>query len=255
MTTTTSLPGTRRPAARRWATFTVRHPSWAGYAAASWSAAHGMLGVLWALGAGGFPFGVGDAEAADMGSLLVGVRPSSAGPVIAVLGAAGAALALVSTRARPRPVMRLALAASACGVSIALLVLIPDVRLMRDFAYLFMLNVDKLDWPTVNQLICVAGGLLWAAAAVAFQRRTAEPSSIPRAGRRDASWVSWGRRATLAAVLLPVPYEAIRWRGRSASRSASLPARTRSGMRPPRRASGCSSWASCRCSAACSRTA
>jgi hypothetical protein len=65
---------------------------------------------------------------------------------------------------------------------------------------------DALDADALHRAV---GGFLWAAAAVAFQRRTAEASS--RAARRDAGWARWGRRATLAAVLLPVPYAAVRW--------------------------------------------
>jgi hypothetical protein len=34
-----------------------RWPEWVGYAAAAWSLAYGLLGLWWALGGAGFPFG------------------------------------------------------------------------------------------------------------------------------------------------------------------------------------------------------
>jgi hypothetical protein len=40
---------------------------------------------------------------------------------------------------------------------------------------------------------------------MAMRRRTAPPST------RTRGWERWGSRATLAAVLLPVPYEIVRW--------------------------------------------
>jgi hypothetical protein len=76
---------------------------------------------------------------------------------------------------------------------------------MRDFAYAFMLQFGKIDWPTINQMLCVAGGVTWGTAAVALQRRTSPPAPATR------SWERLGRHATLAAVLLPVPYEIVRW--------------------------------------------
>jgi hypothetical protein len=43
-------------------------------------------------------------------------------------------------------------------------------------------------------------------AAITLQRRAA-----PTRADRDEAWQRWGLRATLAAVLLPVPYEIVRW--------------------------------------------
>jgi DNA-binding MarR family transcriptional regulator/N-acetylglutamate synthase-like GNAT family acetyltransferase len=170
-------------------------PTWPAYAAAAWSAGYAVLGLLWALGAGGFPFGLGDPEAADMTSLLVGIRPETAGPIIAGLGATGAVAGLeIGRRAGAHPLLRV-FAWAACGV---LVFLVPHVRLLRDFAYASMLHFDKVDWPAINQLLCVAGGLLWGATAASLRRRPAPTRA-------------WGRRATLAAIVLPVPYEVVRW--------------------------------------------
>ena len=45
-------------------------PVWAGYATAAWSLGYGLLGLYWALGGDGFPFGPGDREFADEGDLM-----------------------------------------------------------------------------------------------------------------------------------------------------------------------------------------
>jgi hypothetical protein len=185
--------------------FSRRHPGWPARAAAAWSAGYGLLGLSWALGAGGFPFGVGDPEGRDMTSLLVGVRPEATGTVIAGLGAAGVAVSLLTLRPLPRGAARSALLAFSWLVAVVLIFLVPDVRLMRDFAYAFVLNFDKLDWPAINQMVCAAGGVLWALTALALHRPAATRAD------RDAAWRRWGARATVAAVLLPVPYEIIRW--------------------------------------------
>ena len=60
-------------------------PRLAAYAAATWSLAYGTLGLLWALGAGGFPFGVTNDPGAEL-SLLGGVTAAVAAPIIAALG-------------------------------------------------------------------------------------------------------------------------------------------------------------------------
>jgi hypothetical protein len=96
----------RRPAQALRADFVRRPAAWAAYAAATWSACYGTLGLLWALGAGGFPFGTGDREAADMTSLLVNIRAEAAGPVIAALGASGAIVGVAMARIGNRPAAR-----------------------------------------------------------------------------------------------------------------------------------------------------
>ncbi|WP_256859943.1 hypothetical protein [Bacillus cereus] len=42
---------------------------------------------------------------------------------------------------------------------------IPDVRVLQNFAYSFMLHFQLIDWPVINQLLCMVGGLLWGATA------------------------------------------------------------------------------------------
>jgi len=69
----------------------------------------------------------------------------------------------------------------------------------------------------VNQFVCIAGGLLWVAAAVTYGRRTR--SACGNCGRTGsaANWTSpeaaarWGRWAVGVAVVVPVFYAATRW--------------------------------------------
>src|SRR5829696_829660 len=80
-----------RPWWRKW-------PAWVGYAAAVWSAAYGALGVYWATGGAGFPFGVGHDPSAHL-SVLAGVRLAIAAPAITLLGLLGAAVAVTIAHA------------------------------------------------------------------------------------------------------------------------------------------------------------
>jgi hypothetical protein len=195
-----------------------RWRSWIGAAAGIWSVSYAAMALFWALGGTGFPFGEGDREAADMGSLFVGARADVlAGPIAAVC-AAGAVVAFSMTRPEGGFLPRRLTLVAGWALSATLVLAIPDVRLMRDFAYFFAGFVgfaDKFDWPAANQILCLAGGLLWGGAALDFQRRTRRPRphalSADRRMRDAATWARRGRRFTLAAIILPIPYEVIRW--------------------------------------------
>ena len=52
-------------------TTTLRRSSLPADAATAWSLLYAVMAAFWALGGAGFPYGDGDPEAADMGSLLV----------------------------------------------------------------------------------------------------------------------------------------------------------------------------------------
>jgi hypothetical protein len=211
--------------ASRWR---CRWPEWAGYAAAGWSLLYGALGLYWSFGGAGFPFGRGNDPQAAL-SILEGTRAATAAPVIAGLGLAGAAIAVAMARGRGRGILRTALLAFAWAAAAVLVLLIPDYRLLMAAAYvpLFVLGApfdwppgsffDIVTWPVTNQVLCVVGGLCWAGAAVAYQRRTG--GACPSCGRGDeeASWTTpaaaarWGRWATAVAVLIPLIYAATRW--------------------------------------------
>ncbi|MEU5868827.1 hypothetical protein ABZ815_47210 [Nonomuraea sp. NPDC047529] len=99
-------------------------------------------------------------------------------------------------------------------VAALLVLVVPDSRLMMGVAYTPLLLVapvfgwglggatfaDAWPWPVLNQLVCVLGGLLLAAAAWGH-------------GRGRASWFTpaRGRIAVYVAVAVPLVYCATRW--------------------------------------------
>src|SRR3712207_7306374 len=62
-----------------------RWPGWIGYVAAAWSLTYCLLGLYWALGGAGFPFGTKNDPDAEL-SVLAGAQAEIGGPVIAALG-------------------------------------------------------------------------------------------------------------------------------------------------------------------------
>jgi hypothetical protein len=195
---------------------------WAPYLAAVWSLAYGMLGLYWASGGPGFPFGENDP--APLFSLLGGVRAAETAPAIAALGLAGALVALsMATVARSRRggPLRVGLLTFAWAAAAVLLLVVPDARALVAVAYAPVVLFgapfgwppgdyrDAIPWTVVNQFICVAGGVAWAAAALAYQRQT-QTGGPPR-WTSPAAAARWGRWATAVAVVVPLFYAATRW--------------------------------------------
>jgi hypothetical protein len=204
-----------------------RWQTWVGYATAGWSLAYGALGLHWACNSAGFPFGREsdpDADAAE--SSLAGIRAETAAPVVAGLGLVAAPVAFVMTRARGRGPARRSLLAVASGMAGVLLVVIPDRRLILSAAYApiillaprlgwslagtathptgatLVFRDGVIPWPVVNQVLLIAGGLLWAATAMAYvdHDAAAAPWTAPEAAAR------WGRWAVAVAVIAPLPF-------------------------------------------------
>ena len=149
-----------------------------------------------------------------MGSLFVDMSAQVLAPTIAALSAAAAVVAVAMATPEGGRLPRRAVLAVGWGMSVILIFAVPDVRLLRDFAYLAAGGVgfvEKCDWPAANQLICLGGGLLWAAATLEYQRRTRQSGTITLDPADEELWARRGRALTLAAVLLPVPYELVRW--------------------------------------------
>ena len=205
-----------------------RWPGWIGYVAAAWSLAYGLLGLYWALGGAGFPFGENDPGAAL--SVFGGAQAGTGAPVIAALGLAGAVAAVTMVRTRGRGALRAALLGFAWVAAATLALVIPDYRVLVAVAYTPIVLIgapfgwppgvsilDVFPWPVVNQFVCIGDGLLWAATAVTYARRSR--GACESCGRDDAGagWTTpdsaerWGRLATYVAVIIPVIYAVTRW--------------------------------------------
>ncbi len=215
---------TRATTSRWWR----RWPEWIGYAAGAWSLVYGALGLYWALGGVGFPFGSENDPQYAL-SVLGGVRAETGAPVIAALGLVGVVVAVLMSRTWGRGTPRTALLIFAWAAAAALALVIPDYRVLMAVAYapIFLIGApfgwppgdffDVITWPVVNQFVCIAGGLSWAAAAVAYQRRSRD--ACANRGRTDvnANWTTpgsaarWGKWAVCVAVTIPILYAATRW--------------------------------------------
>lgn len=206
-----------------------RWPGWVGYAAGLWSLAYGLLGLWWVLGGAGFPFGNENDPSAAL-SILGSTRAETSAPVVALLGFVGALAALAMARGWGRGISRAGLLAFAWTAAVALALVTPDYRVLMAVAYAPIVLIgapfgwppgvsllDAFPWPVVNQFVCVGGGLLWAATAAAYGRRTR--GACGNCGWNDAGggWTSpeatarWGRWAVWVAVVIPVLYAATRW--------------------------------------------
>ena len=196
-------------------------------AAAGWAAGYGTLALGWAVTGHGFPYGPGDGR--NSMSALRGLQPDVGAPLFAavLLLTAVALLAAAGTDTPRRPV-RLALLGFLWPVAAALLVVVPDVRLLTFAGYLPMLILGlPFGWPPVdygtiftwtlaNQVLAVAGGLLVLRATLRWQRRTAR--ACESCGRTGAeSWTTpaaaarWGRVAAWTAAVIPAMYAAVRF--------------------------------------------
>ncbi|WP_336211701.1 hypothetical protein [Nonomuraea sp. LPB2021202275-12-8] len=182
-----------------------------GYAAALWALAYGVLGTAWALGAPGFPWGAADPDPDGALSILAGTTPRFGWWIAAFsLLTAVTALALTRGGGRRAPLFL------AWPIAALLVLVIPDSRLMMGVAYTPLLLVapvfgwdlggatfaDAWPWPVLNQLVCVLGGLLLAAAALTRTRGH---------GRRSWFTPERGRVAVYVAVAVPLVYCATRW--------------------------------------------
>jgi hypothetical protein len=193
-----------RAVPRRWA----RWPAWAGYAAAAWSLVYGLLGLYWTLGGVGYPYG--ENGPGSQLSAFAGLDAEVGAPVIAARGG---------------------LLAFSWAVAVVLLLVVPDARALVAVAYAPVALVGALigwlpddyrkavPWPVLNQFVGIAGGLLWAATALAYQLRASGrlDSTSGLHQQRQAGWMGptsamrWGRWATWVAAIVPLIYAATRW--------------------------------------------
>ena len=181
-------------------------------AAGAWSLALAVVGAWWGLGGAGFPFGRNDPRAAEVGSFFGAVEPAAMGFGLAVVGLLGAGMSALLVRDGPERWARVALP-FAWAFSGFLLVVVPDIRVVQNFAYLFFGYTGLWDGALLFMLFCMVGGWLWAATAVASHRRIRR--ACPGCGRRSSAGPAageprWGRWATAAAVSFALPYPIVR---------------------------------------------
>lgn len=163
-------------------------------AAVGWSAFTALLGIGWATGVVPFPFGVDDPRRGEVGSLFENADPQTMGLVTAGVGLFGVVLAVALGRFRRAWPL-------AAILSAGLLVAVPDIRVLQNFAYLFF-GVTKLwDLGLAACVFSMVGGALWAVVAVTHRR--ARPTDQARIER-------WRKPVTYAAALLALPYPVVR---------------------------------------------
>ncbi|MFG1925322.1 NYN domain-containing protein [Cryptosporangium sp. NPDC048952] len=201
---------------------------WAGYAAAAWSLLYAALGLYWTLGGSGFPFAPIDDDHVT-GSVLEGSRAEIVAPIMAVLGLLGAIVALAMARGAATGRVAPALIVVGWTMAAGLTLVIPDYTMLALVAFAPALLIfaftgvpgdqggigDILYWHRNNLIILFIGGLLWAAATLAYQRRVRV--ACGHCGRRSGASVPsrqkllrWGRWAVVVAVLATLPYEVTR---------------------------------------------
>jgi hypothetical protein len=201
-------------------------PAWVGYAASAWSLAYAALGIYWKLEGRGFPFGENDPTNI---SILNRLTPEVGAPVINVLGFAAAGVAVCMAQMQGQGISRVLLIGFGLTISLALLFIIPDYRVLMAVAYgvVFVVGApfnwppanysDIITWPVINQFILLLGGLLWAASTLAYQRKT--KFACGNCGRSDirpvwkTPWGAgrWGKWATYIAFFIPLIYSITRW--------------------------------------------
>jgi hypothetical protein len=204
-------------------------PRWLCYAAASWSLLYGVLGLLWARGGPGYPFG-----RAHDDTVLATAQAAWAGPVLAAVCLAGALLAVVMAHGRGRGVTRALVIGYGVAMAVTLALLIPGHRPLMavartplvligaPFGWPPQLTVEEFfatmyPWPVINELLFILGGLMWAGASLAYARRTG--GACVRCGRNEhtAAWATpvsarrWGALAVAVAVAVPTFYALTRW--------------------------------------------
>jgi hypothetical protein len=198
------------------------------YAAAAWSLGYGLLAFYWWAGGAGFPYGVGGDPAARI-SILGGVTQSTAAPFIAGLALLGTLAGLGMARGRGGGWRRALLTSFGICAAVTLALLIPDYRVFVLVAYTpiallgapFGLDpaalLEVVDVAMVNQLACIGGGLIWAAASLAYWRRTStlrpgrDPADDQRSWTTPAAAARWGTWATYVAIGVPIVYALTRY--------------------------------------------
>jgi hypothetical protein len=165
-----------------------------------WCLVYGTLGIAWAFGAPGFPFGADDPRGAETGNWLAHAIPGPTGAALSV----GCAIALFFSVLPGGRLRGYAL----LGLATLLAFTVADVRVLQNLTYALRGYFGLFDWPLLNQVLCLAGAALLARLGVLVLRRSpCGTCQLPdaRPGERER-WVRIGRWAVLIAVLAQLPY-------------------------------------------------
>lgn len=201
---------------------------WTPFAAAGFSLVYTLVALYWAGGGQGFPWGASandPLDRSDDAGFFVRLQPFETGMSIAAFCLFGVVCALlIANRSRARP-WRYFLATYAWTTTALALLGVLDERLLMAVAYLPIILVNAvfgfmpltvaeflekaLTWAMVNQIICLAGGLLWGLTALFYTRLLRE--ACPACGRGEGPlelrtlWF-WGRWSVGIAIGLPLFY-------------------------------------------------
>jgi hypothetical protein len=203
---------------------------WAPYAAVAWSVVYAALGVYWAVGGRGFPYG-SQPVPGGIGPLIGRFRPGVAWFVVLMAGVPAAAMAAAMLRGVRSSALRHLFMAAGALLAAALLLLMTGLDLLVMFGYVPYVVVglftngkigqkylaDLTQWTLLHQLLCLIGGFLWLASTVSYSRRSG--NACARCGRRDGpeGWqgpsqaARWGRIAVYVSMVAPVFYAFTRY--------------------------------------------
>ncbi|GIH10023.1 hypothetical protein Rhe02_80900 [Rhizocola hellebori] len=171
-----------------------------------WTLTYGVTALVWTVTGRGYPFGPND-PGNDL-TLLRFVPTDTGALIFAVVMLAMAALTMAMGGRLARPA-RYAILTYGWLVALALLVIVPDVNVLALAGYAPMLIIGApfgwppvhfdqvINWPILNQLWCVLGGLLLARTLLLWQR----PSWL--AGQ---SPLRWAKPVTYLAAAIPLTY-------------------------------------------------
>ncbi|MFK3980945.1 hypothetical protein ACI2K4_11270 [Micromonospora sp. NPDC050397] len=205
-------------------------PEYAGYLTAVWAALYGLLALGWTITGRGYPYGADHPR--NDSNLLRLLTDATGAPVFTAVGFLTAALALAITgprAVRPHGLTRTLLLGYGWATVGLLVLVVPDMQVLALAGYLPMLVVgapfgwppveysEIFDWPMINKIWAVAGGLLLARTLFAWRSRTAARAGSDGAGTAGAGWTTaasaarWGRWVTWIAAVIPVLYAVTRF--------------------------------------------
>ncbi|TDD98225.1 hypothetical protein [Jiangella asiatica] len=221
---------TRQQAPARRAGVWHRWPVWTPWAATVWAAGYAAVALGWTFTGMGYPMNRGGD--ADLMALLGDVPADVGAPLFAAVALAAAAVGVATVRTGPAvsPGRRRLTLAFGTILSATLLLAVPDTRALALVGYVPMLVVtapfdpelrdqlgEALSPGYLHQAAALVGGFLWAAATLAYARRTAGTCRWCGRGDRLRTWTTpqaaarWGRPAVYVAAVIPALYAVTRW--------------------------------------------